>query len=231
MSTHQTSKDAFTSKYNNNRNCAYWPHFSFRPSLLKRDVLIVLGPYNEEISHFEMEYSHKYANKGYKSCFLDGIFCLHTGRLTSQRNNKEIPNAYDLNGETQFSGKEELLKKKKRFDIPKAKTYVVNMDARADRMKTFENNTPINYERFSAVNGNLLKPNTQLERIFEGNDYNMRAGMVGCAMSHIKMYIELVNSDLDMFCVIEDDAVFSPKFVEQLKHVLENLPENWDLVY
>lgn len=227
----QTSKDAFTSKYNNNRNCAYWPHFSFRPSLLKRDVLIVLGPYNEEISHFEMEYSHKYANKGYKSCFLDGIFCLHTGRLTSQRNNKEIPNAYDLNGETQFSGKEELLKKKKRFDIPKAKTYVVNMDARADRMRTFENNTPINYERFSAVNGNLLKPNTQLQRIFEGNDYNMRAGVVGCAMSHIKMYIELVNSDLDMFCIIEDDAVFSPKFVEQLKHVLENLPENWDLVY
>ena len=227
----KASKYAFMEKYKNSRNCAYWPHFSFRPSLLKRDVLMAVGPYNEEISHFEMDYSYKYVSKGYKSCFLDGIFCLHIGRLTSQRNNKEIPNAYDLNGESQFSGKEEALKRKKRFDIPKVKTYVVNMDARADRMKTFDSRSPINYERFSAVNGTLLKPNTQLQRIFEGNDYNMRAGIVGCAMSHIKMCIELVNSDLDMFCVLEDDAVFSPQYVDQLKHVLENLPENWGLVY
>jgi GR25 family glycosyltransferase involved in LPS biosynthesis/predicted O-methyltransferase YrrM len=230
----QYSKETFIKKYNNTRNCAYWPHFSFRPSLLKRDVLMTLGPYNEGTSHFEMDYSYRYANKGYKSCFLDGIFCIHTGRLTTQLGNKEIPNAYDLNCETQFYGKEEELKKKKRFSLgANVKTYVVNMDTRVDRMKKFADSSPINFNRFSAVNGNILKPNAQLQRIFEDNDYNMRVGIVGCAMSHIQLYIELVNSDMDMFCILEDDVTFSLTFTEQLKHLLSDLciPDKWDLIY
>ena len=144
------SKKQFLKKYGAGKSCAYWPHFSFRPSLLKRSVLLAIGKYNEGISHFEMDYSHRYVSKGFKSVFLDGIYCLHIGRLTSQREDKRIPNAYELNGEAQFSGKE---KQKKRFSLgSNVKTYVVNMDSRPDRMKSFEKTSPINYERFSAVN-------------------------------------------------------------------------------
>ena len=230
----EDSKKTFNEKYKDGYNCAYWPHFSFRPSLLKSEVLTKLGSYDETISHFEMDYSYKYVNTGFKSCFLDGIFCIHIGRLTSQRDNKEIPNAYDLNNETQFNGKEEAIKRKSRLTMSSnVKTFVVNMDSRVDRLKTFDEKTPINFERFSAVTGSILKPNPQLQKIFEGNDYNMRTGIVGAAMSHIKLCINLVQSasDTNIYCIFEDDVTFSPKFKEHFAHIMNNLPDKWDIIY
>jgi GR25 family glycosyltransferase involved in LPS biosynthesis/predicted O-methyltransferase YrrM len=224
----ENSEREFIERHGNVRNCAYWPHFSFRPSLLRREVLTTIGPYDENASHFEMDYSYKYVNKGFKSVFLDGIFCMHIGRLTSERNNKNIPNAYDLNNEAQFNGKKE----KHRFSLDGVKTYLINLNHRQDRLEEFNKNSTIRYTKFSAINGKNLKPNEQLQRIFEGNDYNMRNGIVGCAMSHIKLFIELLESDEEIFCILEDDITFGPKFEEQIKHILENTKtEEWDLIY
>jgi len=303
-------RNAFYAKYPNRRNCAYWPHFSFRPSLLKRKVLDDLGPYNEKSAHFEMDYSRRYVQKGYVSAFLDGINSIHIGRLTSQRCDKSVPNAYQLNGQDQFVKKEkvgekenlrnyfefipgmdqmgndcyryresidqcmkrcledkncagfntlgffktkiEILSKSKHFSArdglyvkkkskktvnPKtteqiiSNTIVINLDRRQDRMKVFAALYPLNYTRFSAVDGKSLKPNVQLQRIFEGNDYNMRAGMVGCAMSHIKIYIDLINSPGDRkILVLEDDITLVPDFVKKFQHVLKT-PHEWDMIY
>lgn len=220
------SKQEFVKKYGVNLNCSYWPHWSFRPSLFKRHILDALGPYNETVSHFEMDYSHKYVKAGFKSAFLDGIFCLHTGRLTSDRHNKSIPNAYDLNNEQQFGEKKVI-----RFSLKDMKAFVINLDDRKDRLEKFTNGTNINYERFSAVNGKKLKPNQQLQRIFENNDYNMRVGLVGVAMSHIKLWIDLLTSDVNMFCIFEDDARFGPNFEKHLNHIIDTAPQNWDLIY
>lgn len=233
-------------KHNNfNRHCNYWPHFSFRPSIIQFSVLKELGEFNESISHFEMEYSYRYANKGYISAFFEGINSIHIGRLTSERHDKTIPNAYELNGEAQFHGKEELIEdvikthtptvSLEHFDI-KIKTYVLNLDKREDRWKEFKNKanslTALNYERFSAVDGSKLKSTPQLQRIFDGNDYNMRVGLVGCAMSHIKMYIELINSEFEAFCILEDDIDFSPEFDKKLLHVYNQVKiMKWDILY
>jgi GR25 family glycosyltransferase involved in LPS biosynthesis len=227
------SKKEFAEKYKFGRNCAYWPHFSFRPSLLKRDVLESIGLYSTVSPHFEMDYAYRYVNAGFKSCFLDGIFCLHTGRLTSQRDDKNIFNAYDLNGENQFC-KKELEKQTIKFTIStNVKTVLINMDSRPDRLKTFDEKCPVNYERFSAVTGKLLEPNTQLQRIFEGNDYNMRTGIVGVALSQIKLYIDLIQSNRNenIYCIFEDDVSFGPNFRKQIYHLMNNLPEKWDLIY
>ena len=216
----------------NGIHCSYWPHYSLRPSLLKKHVLTQIGQFNENASHFEMEYSYRYVNNGFKSCFLDGIFSIHIGRLTSQRDNKDIPNAYDLNNEEQFN-KKELIKPKSKINIgSNIKTYVLNLDIRCDRLKKFNQQSLIDFERFSAVNGNLLEPSLQLQRIFEGNDYNMRAGIVGCALSHIKMYIELINSDMDIFLIFEDDIIFNDNFKDQITHLLDIIKNvDWDMIY
>jgi len=236
----ETSAKKFRDKYGIRKNCAYWPHFSFRPSLFKRRVLTIIGPYNEKISHFEMDYSHRYVNNEFKSVFLDGIYCLHTGRLTSQRNNKEIPNAYDLNNESQFSGKEvnevndikEVNEvKKDRFTVNDMEVYVINLKNRPDRLNYFDKVSTINYKIFKAVNGRYLKPNTQLNKIFEGNDFNMRGGLVGVAMSHIKLLIEFLKSDKKIFCIFDDDVTFGPNFKDQLEHTIKNAPPTWDFIY
>lgn len=229
-------------KYPNAKNhCNYWPHFSFRPSLIQTSIFKDLGEFNEKISHFEMEYSFKYFNYGYVSAFLEGFYSIHIGRLTSECMDDKKLNAYALNEEIQFFGKEEEINKieesiitLKDFDI-KMKTYVLNLDKRLDRWEKFKNKAidlkNFNYERFSSIDGSKLKSTPQLQRIFDGNDYNMRVGLVGCAMSHIKLYIELLYSDYDVFCIFEDDIDFTPRFDKKLLHVYNQIKiTDWDIL-
>jgi GR25 family glycosyltransferase involved in LPS biosynthesis len=220
--------EVFNRKYNGLSNCAYWPYFSFRPSLLKTDILKSIGEFNETISHFEMEYSNRYKNSGYVSAFLEGIYCLHTGRLTSERFDQTRSNAYILNDEKQFGDKEH-----RSLDL-NIKTYIINLDRRKDRWEKFQTYKEVkclDYKRFPAIDGTTLEPTESLQRIFDGNDYNMREGMVGCAMSHIKLYIELVNSEYDAFCIMEDDLEFVPNFREKFQYLYKNLPQSWDMCY
>lgn len=86
-------------------NCNYWPHFSFRPSLIKTKIYETIGDFNEKAPHFEMEYSFRYFNKGFVSAFLEDIYSVHTGRLTSERNDNTKSNAYTLNDQSQFEKK------------------------------------------------------------------------------------------------------------------------------
>ena len=220
--------DAFNRKHGGMLNSAYWPYFSFRPSLLRTDIIQELGEFNEVIGHFEMDYSYSYRNKGYISAFFESIYCLHTGRLTSERFDNTRANAYILNDENQFCAK---TPQPINLNI---KTYVINLNRRKDRWEKFtKQEAPkcLKYERFSAIDGGKLEPTEQLQRIFDGNDYNMRQGMVGCALSHIKLYIELSNSKYDAFCILEDDIEFVPSFRDKFIHLYNSLENEWDLCY
>jgi GR25 family glycosyltransferase involved in LPS biosynthesis len=230
------------------RHCNYWPHFSFRPSLFSTRVFKELGLFSENISHFEMDYSKRYINKGWVSAFFEGTYCLHIGRLTSERDDKTKTNAYELNNEAQFSGKEEQISEKEavKRSVPevtleelgvKMRTFVVNLDRRPDRWAEFQDKGKLlsflNYERHQAVDGAKLTSTDQLQRIFDGNDYRMRRGMVGCAMSHIQLCIQLVQSDDEAYCILEDDLDFTYDFDRKLKCVFQELElfPNWDMVY
>lgn len=226
--------DNFKSKYGQySKQCAYWPHYSFRPSLVRTKVWKEVGVFDEKVNHFEMNYSYRVIGKKYVSVFLEGIYSLHIGRLTSERNSDK-KNAYVLNNESQFSGKKETIPPRTGLAM---KSYVVNLDRRPDRWKEFDDKAKVaakflRYSRFSAVDGNKLEPTVQLQQIFDGNDYNMRSGMVGCAMSHIQLYIELVNSELDLFCILEDDIEFTDNFQDKFCKLLGELSKvEWDLAY
>lgn len=228
----QESQNAFNKKYGIGRHCAYWPHFSFRPSLLRVQILQQLGDFNEEINHFEMDYSDRYIRAGYISAFLESIYCLHTGRLTSERFDKTKTNAYELNNESQFSGKE-----KKVYSVKSQllfQTFVINLDRRPDRWEKFQkNDIGLNYVRFPAIDGSKLVSTPQLQRIFDNNDYNMRTGMVGCAISHIKLCVELVNQEeQDFYCILEDDIDLVPNFKQKFVQIISQLtPGEWDMIY
>jgi hypothetical protein len=80
------------------RSCEYWPHFSFRPSIIKKEVLDRVGTFNN-VQHFEMDYAKRYTTLGYVSAFHNRIDTLHIGKLTSEKNGT---NAYTLNDVKQF---------------------------------------------------------------------------------------------------------------------------------
>ena len=223
------SQQDFNKKYNYSMNCSYWPHFSFRPSLLRKNILNIIGPYDEYISHFEMDYANKYVKEGYISAFLEGTYCLHIGRLTSQRTDKNIKNAYDLNNEIQFNNKQIITKN----PLIGIKTFVINLDRQTSRLNSLDSIIPIEYIRLSAIDGKKLKPNKKLEEIFEGNDHNMKDVLVGRALSHIKLYIDILEENTQhTFCILEDDITFVPDFIKKIQNIIETSKNlDWDLIY
>jgi len=86
----------------NSRNCSYWPHYSFRPSMVLTETILKLGNYSTTETFFERVYADKYYDNGYKSAFWNEVTCIHIGRLTSERFDSSKKNAYQLNCMEQF---------------------------------------------------------------------------------------------------------------------------------
>lgn len=102
--SNNTEKDKYNAKYGNKGlNNGYWPHYSLRPSLLKTSVLREVGEYKNTVK-FELDYAYRYTNKGYVSVFLQSFYCIHIGKITTNRNGHDANklNAYNLNDTRQF---------------------------------------------------------------------------------------------------------------------------------
>lgn len=90
--------DDFLRRHSGYGTCGYWEGFSFRPSVVKVNVLKDVGPYYNT-DHFERAYAVEYKLRGYKSAFFDTHCCLHTGKKTWEK----APNSYTLNNTGQFN--------------------------------------------------------------------------------------------------------------------------------
>ena len=75
-------------------NCAYWPHYSFNPSITRTKVILELGNYDSPNRFFERDYADRYGSKGYQTMFFNSIYSLHIGKQHWETDGK---NAYELN--------------------------------------------------------------------------------------------------------------------------------------
>lgn len=80
------------------RSCAWWPHYSLRPSLTRTEVFRRVGRFDPAAGHFELDYARRYVQAGFRSAFLDTIGVKHIGKLTTEAGE----NAYSLNRQVQF---------------------------------------------------------------------------------------------------------------------------------
>ncbi len=94
--------DNFLQNNPKRKHCTYWPHYSLRVGLSKVNVLKSVGEYNEKADFFEREFAFRYVELGYITTFLDGIYCVHTGRKTWEIQDEKKINAYSLNKQDQF---------------------------------------------------------------------------------------------------------------------------------
>ena len=195
------------------KNCHYWPHYSFRPSMIDVQTILKLGNYDSPNTFFEQDYANKWVAAGYKSAFFDMICCRHTGRLTKEIANKTVKNAYELNNENQFN---------------QSKTMrVVNLKRRPDRkeqmIEQFKNAKFNDYVFVDAVDGKELKPNAQLKKLFEGNDFGTRVGVVGCALTHYNLWKSLLEGNDEYYVIFEDDVTLCPNFTQKLKSMKDEM--------
>ena len=124
----------------------------------------------------------------------------------------------------------------------KLKTFVINLERRKDRLEKFMNKNgeqlkQLNPEIFKAVDGSRLKPTNKLLKLFETSDFQSRVGLVGCACSHIMLWLNCLKSnEYDTMLILEDDCELAPNFTLKLQNVLQQAPfisdkPIWDIIY
>lgn len=205
-------KDFCVHQHNNNNNINYvnnhyWPHYSFRPSLTVVDVILSLGNFDSSNQFFELDYANKWNNAGYKSGFFNKITNKHIGRLTKNRNDGTVLNAYELNCESQFVKEKNYIK-------------IVNLLRRPDRkekmIELLKSHNISNYDFIEAVDGMKLDDNDILD-MFHGNDFANRRGFLGCALSHINLWRRLLHDkDNNYYLILEDDVNLTNDFKEHI---------------
>jgi len=95
------------------------------------------------------------------------------------------------------------------------KVVVINLDRRTDRMEKLApqlEELGIQYERFSAI---------------DANDLNVKAYVAG-TMSHVAVWKKYKGQKV---LILEDDALFCENFNDKFAHVMQHLPNAWDIFY
>ncbi len=219
-------KTRFYNKHGRCATCNYYPHFTLSPSMIRTNVFNKVV-FNKEKS-FEFNFGIRYVSSGFKTCFLPGFHIKHIGRLTSEMNDFNKYNAYDLLDTEQFQEK------------TKYKSFVINLDRRSDRMKSIEDqrdNLPPDLERVRACDGKELILNPRLRALCKYNNFSMRPGVIGCALSHLKLYERLLYHEkdpIDGYVIFEDDVIADENFCKQMKRtltILENRGEKPDIIF
>jgi len=121
-------------------------------------------------------------------------------------------------------------------DDTKVKTplpvWVVNLDKSKDRwskcVEEFQKQD-VQADRFPATLGKAVPQEELEEKTTFGARYFCTPGMIGCFMSHMRIWERVVNEDLEAVVALEDDVVLYPNFNERLRDVLQELPDDWDV--
>lgn len=118
------------------------------------------------------------------------------------------------------------------------KSYILNLSRRTDRKDAFIKNnedqlTSLKYQFFQAVDGMNIQITPKILKLCEKCDYNYRKGVIGCGLSHLKIWEDLIRSDnIDCTMVLEDDVNLAPNFVNKLHGTLNQLPRGeWDILF
>jgi len=113
------------------------------------------------------------------------------------------------------------------------KIFLINLDRREDRLDEFNKIFPYSkshFERFSAVDGQELKIDDEISKLFQDNNFNWLRGKIGCALSHYRIWkIGLQNGYKNMV-VLEDDILFDKNFKKLWKEMKDDLPDNYDII-
>lgn len=104
------------------------------------------------------------------------------------------------------------------------KIYCINLDRRPDRWDecvAIFDKMGLEVERFSACDGQLLDTGY-------GKVYN---GELGGSISHNMVIRSAIDRGLDNILILEDDIEFNENFLEKVEQSLQELPDDWDILF
>jgi FkbM family methyltransferase len=98
---------------------------------------------------------------------------------------------------------------------------VINLKRNIDRknimLEQLKKQNIENFEMIEAVDGQALEEIPELELLFKNNNFDNRKGVIGCALSHLKLWNELCNDlNNDFYVILEDDITLYDDFKNKL---------------
>ncbi len=106
-----------------------------------------------------------------------------------------------------------------------AKSFVINLTFKTDRLQTFMASLPACFqgvEVWPAVHGDTVQ---------HPDWWKSGRGAWGCYRSHLQILEKCYNEQVDSYIVFEDDAIFDPELVTRLDQFLKHLPADWEQIY
>lgn len=103
------------------------------------------------------------------------------------------------------------------------KIYLINLDRRKDRYIISKKNLDkygIIFERFNAIDGNLIDNNTILTN-----------GALGCLLSHYEIIKKAYDDGLECIAILEDDLELVDNFNEVFNIFYKEVPSDWQFLY
>ncbi len=111
------------------------------------------------------------------------------------------------------------------------KVFVINLDKDTERLASIdkqlrENN--ILYERFSGVVGKHVGYDPRLTPFCA---QFCTDGIKGCALSHRGIWEKAIENKYETIMILEDDANLQPSFQEEVRDILQRVPEDWEVIF
>jgi glycosyl transferase, family 25 len=115
------------------------------------------------------------------------------------------------------------------------KTWVLTIERNAERQREFRKRFPeMDFEFFFGVDGKSLANDDSRLDLKEAqllNHRNVHVNELACTMSHLVMFKEIVERNLNRVLIFEDDAILLEKNAHWISYCLERLPSDWELFY
>lgn len=113
------------------------------------------------------------------------------------------------------------------------KVFVINLEKNKKRFEQFmgfAKRANVNVERFNAIYGKQLpKDHDYIKKHFV-KTHKLNQGQIGCALSHYKIWENVVQNSFEHIIIFEDDAIIPYDFWKQFNAVYQELPKNWDML-
>jgi glycosyl transferase, family 25 len=106
------------------------------------------------------------------------------------------------------------------------KIVCINLARRPDRWQRIQQELarhgigPV--QRFAAIDG---------ESVAKPAGWNHSAGAYGCLLSHVEVIKEARDSGAASVLIFEDDAVLAPDFQARFAGYIQEVPDDWDMLY
>lgn len=110
------------------------------------------------------------------------------------------------------------------------KIYVLNLHKRKDRFKGIDNRLKrfgIDYERFGATDGSVMKP--IWEKFYQDNKNFINSNYLACSVSHLSIYKDAIENNYQKILIIEDDVLINRNIHLLFESI--TIPEWSDLFY